>query len=53
MNGSAEESSAIIPLEEAEKVTGNKAVAVEYLSANDGDTISVQMDGEKNVYACS
>lgn len=47
LNGSAEESSAIIPLEEAEKVTGNKAVAVEYLSANDGDTISVQMDGEK------
>ncbi|WP_413365055.1 thermonuclease family protein [Lysinibacillus sp. 3P01SB] len=47
LNGSVEESSAIIPLEEAEKVTGNKAVAVEYLSANDGDTISVQMDGEK------
>lgn len=45
--GSAEERSAFISLEEAEKITGNKAAAVEYLSANDGDTINVQMDGAK------
>ena len=43
----AEEAPVAIPLEEAEKVTGNEAVAVDYVSANDGDTLSVQMDGEK------
>ena len=42
-----EQKSAAIPLAVAEGITGNKAVAVEYLSANDGDTLSVQMDGEK------
>ena len=41
------EAAAAIPLEEAEELTGNEAQAVEYLSANDGDTISVQLDGEK------
>ena len=43
----AEEAPVAIPLEEAEKVTGNEAVVVDYVSANDGDTLSVQMDGEK------
>ena len=43
----AEEAPVAIPLEEAEKVTGNEAVAVDYVSANDGDTLSVQMNGEK------
>ncbi|MGM9949352.1 MAG: thermonuclease family protein [Lysinibacillus sp.] len=43
----AQQESVAIPLEEAEKVTGNEAVAVEYLSANDGDTFNVQMAGEK------
>ena len=43
----AEEAPVAIPLEEAEKVTENEAVAVDYLSANDGDTLSVQMNGEK------
>lgn len=44
---SVAEHSAIISLQEAEQVTGKKAETVEFLSANDGDTISVQMDGEK------
>ena len=35
----AEEAPVAIPLEEAEKVTENEAVAVDYLSANDGDTL--------------
>ena len=43
----AQQKQAAISLEEAEKLTGNEAQAVEYVSANDGDTISVQLDGEK------
>lgn len=31
----------------AEKATGNKAQTVEYISANDGDTFSVLLDGNK------
>lgn len=46
-NGSVEEHAAVISLEEAENITGKKAVEVTYISANDGDTFSVQMDGEK------
>ena len=38
---------AIISLEEAQQITGNKAIPVDYVSANDGDTISVMMNGEK------
>lgn len=46
-NSAVEESTAVISLEEAEKITGKEAAAVTYLSANDGDTFSVQIDGEK------
>ena len=45
-NGDAQ-SEAIISLEEAQQITGNTAIPVDYVSANDGDTISVTMNGEK------
>ena len=45
-NGDAQ-SNAIISIEEAQQITGNKAIPVDYASANDGDTISVTMNGEK------
>ncbi|MFF5996953.1 thermonuclease family protein [Lysinibacillus sp. KU-BSD001] len=41
------QSSVLIPLEQAEQITGNTPLAVDYVSANDGDTISVNMNGEK------
>lgn len=41
------QSEVIIPLEEAQQITGNTAIPVDYVSANDGDTISVKMNGEK------
>ena len=41
------QSEAIISLEEAQQITGNTAIPVDYVSANDGDTISVKMNGEK------
>ena len=37
----------IISLEEAQQITGNTAIPVDYISANDGDTINVMMNGEK------
>lgn len=36
-----------ISLSEAEKTTGNKAKSATFVSANDGDTINVMIDGEK------
>ena len=45
-NGDAQ-SNAIISIEEAQQITGNKAIPVDYASANDGDTISVTINGEK------
>ncbi|MGM9946152.1 MAG: thermonuclease family protein [Lysinibacillus sp.] len=45
-NGDSQ-SEAIISLEEAQQITGNTAIPVDYVSANDGDTISVTMNGEK------
>ena len=37
----------VILLNESEQKTGNKAQTVEFISANDGDTINVKLDGEK------
>ncbi len=36
-----------ISLQAAEEATGNTAQAVKYLSANDGDTFTVELDGQK------
>lgn len=36
-----------ITLADAEKLTGNKAKTFEYMSANDGDTFSIKLDGQK------
>ena len=38
---------AVITLEDAEKATGEVAQPIEFISANDGDTFSVNIDGEK------
>lgn len=37
----------VITLEDAEKATGKKAQSVEFISANDGDTFSVNVEGQK------
>ena len=37
----------VITLADAEKVTGQTAQSIEFVSANDGDTFSVNMDGKK------
>ena len=36
----------VITLADAEKVTGQTAQSIEFVSANDGDTFSVNMDGK-------
>lgn len=38
---------AVITLEDAEKATGEVAQPIEFISANDGDTFSVNIDGKK------
>ena len=40
-------SNQVITLEDAEKATGKTAKAVEFISANDGDTFKVNVDGKK------
>lgn len=48
MNPEVEQTSTVaISSQYAEKTTGNKLQQVKYLSINDGDTFSVELDGEK------
>lgn len=37
----------VVTLEDAEQATGEKAKPIEFISANDGDTFSIKLDGEK------
>lgn len=45
--GPIESGEQIVTVEEAVKITGNELKSVEFVSANDGDTINVMLDGKK------